>query len=91
MRSKLSMQTFRKIHYVSLVAYIGALAHGLYSGTDSPLLFAQILYDGTFLITAFLIAYWLIVLWMRKRDEEEKARLLARQRRRAGNKLPGRI
>lgn len=80
-RSMISQQTFRKIHVWSLVAYFGATIHGLYAGTDSPLAFVQIMYWVTFLIAVFLCGYWLVNLWMKKREEQEQARQLARQRR----------
>jgi predicted ferric reductase len=59
-RSRISMKTFRTIHYFSLVAYIGALMHGLYAGTDSPLNWTQTMYWGTFLSTVFFGVYWLV-------------------------------
>lgn len=71
LRTKLGMEAFRKIHYLSLVAYIGATLHGLYAGTDSVLPLANLLYKGTFLITLFLIVYWIVLLFYRKKEEEE--------------------
>jgi predicted ferric reductase len=65
------MATFRKIHYLSLVAYLGATLHGLYAGTDSVLPIANLLYKGTFLITLFLVAYWIILLYFRKQEEQK--------------------
>jgi predicted ferric reductase len=60
MRRKIGMRTFRVIHVLSLVGYLGATLHGLYAGTDSPLLAAQIMYKGTLLVVVFLLAYWII-------------------------------
>ena len=68
-RSLISMQAFRKIHYLSLVGYIGALFHGLYSGTDSAITWVQILYLGTSLFTVFFCAQWLFTLYFRKREQ----------------------
>ncbi len=31
------MRTFRIIHVLSLIGYLGATCHGIYAGTDSPL------------------------------------------------------
>lgn len=70
-RKKIGMEFFRKIHYLSLVAYFGATLHGLYAGTDSVLPIANLLYKGTFLITLFLIVYWLVLLYFRKQEEEK--------------------
>jgi sulfoxide reductase heme-binding subunit YedZ len=79
LRTLIGMSAFRKIHYLSLISYIGASLHGLYAGTDSVLSIANLLYKGTFLITLFLIMYWIILLWIRKREEEKLRRQAVRQ------------
>jgi methionine sulfoxide reductase heme-binding subunit len=71
LKKKIGMEFFRKIHYLSLVAYVGATLHGLYAGTDSVLPIANLLYKGTFLVTLFLIVYWIILLYFRKQEEEK--------------------
>jgi len=83
-RTLVSRQTFRKIHILSVLAYLGATLHGLYAGTDSPLTVVQLMYWGTFLSAVFLCGYWLVTLFMQKQEEKEQARQLARQRRRGG-------
>jgi len=60
LRNKISMKTFRSIHYLSIAAYASALFHGLYAGTDASLLWAQIMYWGTFLSMIFFLVYWLV-------------------------------
>ena len=71
LRAKIGPELFRKIHYLSLVSYVGATLHGLYAGTDSVLPIASLLYKGTFLITLFLIAYWMVMLYFRKQEADE--------------------
>ena len=71
LKAKIGMAAFRKIHYLSLVAYLGATLHGLYAGTDSVLPIANLLYKGTFLITLFLVIYWVILLYFRKQEEQK--------------------
>ena len=71
LKAKIGMAAFRKIHYLSLVAYLGATLHGLYAGTDSVLPIANLLYKGTFLITLFLVAYMVVLMYFRKQEEEE--------------------
>lgn len=66
MRKKIGMKAFRIIHLLSLVSYMGVTLHGFFSGTDSSLPAAQIMYAGTFLITVFLLSYWLILLRPKK-------------------------
>jgi predicted ferric reductase len=70
-RSRISMKAFRTIHYLSIVAYVGALLHGLYAGTDSLLNWTQIMYWGTFLSTAFLGVYWLVFIRLHNRERSD--------------------
>lgn len=66
LRSRISLVAFRKIHYLSIAAYIGGLLHSIYAGTDSSLPGIQIMYWATSAITIFLCAYWLISILFRK-------------------------
>ena len=71
LKKRIGAELFRKIHYLSLVAYVGATLHGFYAGTDSVLPVANLLYKGTFLVTLFLIIYWLVLLYFKKQEEEQ--------------------
>lgn len=62
LRGKIGMKSFRSIHILSLLGYLGVTLHGLYAGTDAPLVAMQLLYKGTALVVIFLTVYWL---WMR--------------------------
>src|SRR5512141_3048714 len=79
-KSKIGASTFRKIHYLSFIAYFVATLHGLYAGTDSVLPAANLLYKGTLLVTLFLTVYWLVMLYFRKREQEELEKRRARQK-----------
>jgi predicted ferric reductase len=68
-RSRISMNSFRTIHYLSIIAYVGALFHGLYAGTDSLLNWTQIMYWGTFLSAAFFGVYWLVFVRLQKQEK----------------------
>ncbi len=70
-KSKIGASAFRKIHYLSFIAYFGATLHGLYAGTDSVLPAANLLYKGTLLATLFLTVYWLVMFYFRKQEAEE--------------------
>jgi predicted ferric reductase len=70
-RSRISMQSFRSIHYLSIVAYLGALLHGLYAGTDSLLNWTQVMYWGTLLSTVFFGVYWLVIVRLRNREKSD--------------------
>jgi predicted ferric reductase len=74
MRSRIGMKAFRAIHMASLVGYLGALAHSVFSGSDTSLWSVQLLYAGTFLIVVFLTTYWLIMLAFKKRQVFRGAR-----------------
>jgi predicted ferric reductase len=60
-RGRIGTKAFRTIHVLSLVAYVGVAAHALFAGTDSALWFTRALYASTFLVTVFLVTYWLVI------------------------------
>ncbi|MEI7848774.1 MAG: hypothetical protein WCK35_23435 [Chloroflexota bacterium] len=66
LRTRIGMATFRAIHVLSLLAYLGITLHGFYAGTDSPLLSMQLLYKGTVLVVIFLTVYWLVLKFQNK-------------------------
>lgn len=68
-RKWISMKTFRVIHYLSVAAYVGALFHSIYDGTDTVLTWVQWMYGGTTLVTVFFLVYWLALLWLRKSEQ----------------------
>jgi sulfoxide reductase heme-binding subunit YedZ len=72
-RSKIGVKTFRSIHVLSLLGYLGVTLHGIYAGTDSPLIAMQLLYKGTALVVIFLTTYWLGQKYMQNREAKEKA------------------
>lgn len=82
LKKHIGMELFRKIHYLSLVAYFGATLHGLYAGTDSVLPIANLLYKGTFLVTLFLVLYWVVLLYFKKQEEEQIRLQLLREKQR---------
>jgi len=76
-RTKIGMKAFRTIHVFSLVSYFGITLHSFMSGSDSSLPSVMVLYVVTFLITMFLIVYWLIMAAQKKLEKQAalKARL----------------
>jgi predicted ferric reductase len=93
LRRYIGMGAFRKIHYLSLIGYFGSTLHGLYAGTDSALAVTTLLYEGTLLVTVFLVIYWLVMVQIRRNEEKElkleKAKQAIRQRQRGGTRTPG--
>ena len=73
LRSKIGVKTFRSIHVLSLLGYLGVTLHGVYAGTDSPLVSMQFLYYGTALVVVFLTVYWLVLKYMQKQEAKEQA------------------
>jgi methionine sulfoxide reductase heme-binding subunit len=66
LRNRIGMKSFRSIHWLSFVAYLGVTLHGLYAGTDAPLAAMQLLYRGTALVIVFLTVYWLVMKLQKK-------------------------
>jgi predicted ferric reductase len=71
LRKKIGMKAFRLIHILSLVGYLGVTLHGIYAGTDSPLVAMQFLYKGTALVVNFLTVFWLVLLALRKMEAHQ--------------------
>ena len=60
LRKKIGQKKFRSIHTLSLLAFFGAALHGFFSGTDSSIGTAQIIYFSTLLPVILLTAFWMI-------------------------------
>ncbi len=62
LRKKLGVKTWRLIHFNSYLAFLGALIHGIFSGTDSGTVWADSMYwvaGGSLL---FLLVYRVLVI-----------------------------
>lgn len=60
-RKRLGHKTWRLIHYISFAVFILSLLHGLFSGTDSPLDWARMLYWAGGVSLVFLTVYRILV------------------------------
>ena len=78
LRNKIGGRAFRVIHILSLVGYLGATLHGIYSGTDTSLPMMQLLYKGTGLVVLFLTIFWVVLIGLRKLEARQKAITAAR-------------
>jgi predicted ferric reductase len=67
-RKWIGQKTFRVIHLLSYLAFIGAALHGLFAGTDSPLPTVQAMYVVTTLSVVFLTAYRIFMSAQAKRQ-----------------------
>jgi predicted ferric reductase len=60
-RSRIGSKAWRAIHYISFLSYCMALYHGIASGTDTKLLWAQDYYWISGASLVFLLVYRIIV------------------------------
>jgi predicted ferric reductase len=75
LRKKIGQKRFKQIHVWSMAGYLGVVLHAFFSGSDSSLITAQLIYFATFMVVVFLTSYWLIN--MRQMKKEKEARALA--------------
>jgi sulfoxide reductase heme-binding subunit YedZ len=75
LRKRIGMRTFRVIHYLSLLGYLGVTLHGWFSGTDTALVTMKLLYMVSGLAVLLWTLYWLILLGLRKTEARRKATL----------------
>jgi sulfoxide reductase heme-binding subunit YedZ len=60
-RRRIGQRTWRLIHYLTFVAFVGSAAHGIAAGTDSSQPWAFWTYAGSAAIVVFLTAYRITV------------------------------
>jgi predicted ferric reductase len=78
LRNKIGAKSFRVIHYLSLLGYLGVTLHGYYAGTDTALPSMQILYKVSGLVVLFFTIYWVVLLTMRGMEKRKAANLTTR-------------
>ncbi len=54
LKGVIGQRGWRMVHYLTFLLFIGALAHGVYAGTDSPALAAQLSYLASGVAVLFL-------------------------------------
>ena len=77
-KKQIGMRSFRVIHYLSLLGYLGGLIHGIYAGTDTALPAMRIVYYVTGLGVLFFTIYWLVLLGIRRLERRKQAAATAR-------------
>ncbi|HTX91443.1 MAG TPA: hypothetical protein VMC09_09515 [Anaerolineales bacterium] len=90
LRNRIGTRTFRVIHYLSLLSYIGVTLHGYYAGTDTALPSMRMLYELTGLAVLFLTVYWLVLLGMRRLEARRQQAVLAAGRATQQRQFPAR-
>jgi len=56
-RRRIGQRAWRALHYTTFLAFVGATAHGVMSGTDSPADWALWIYASASVAVVFLLAY----------------------------------
>jgi sulfoxide reductase heme-binding subunit YedZ len=72
LRKKIGQKRFKSIHTLSMFGYLGVVLHAFFSGTDSSLPIAQLIYFSTFMVVVFLTAYWLVLNKQVKQEKSER-------------------
>ncbi len=80
LRKKIGQKRFKSIHTLSVFGYLGVVLHAFFSGSDSSLPIAQIIYFGTFIVIVFLTAYWLLHARQLQKEMVERENLERKQR-----------
>ncbi len=80
LRKKIGQKRFKSIHMLSMFGYLGVVLHAFFSGSDSSLPIAQIIYFGTFMVVVFLTAYWLLRARQLQKEKVERENLERKQR-----------
>ncbi|MCC6381803.1 MAG: ferric reductase-like transmembrane domain-containing protein [Dehalococcoidia bacterium] len=71
-RRRIGYRAWRGLHYATFVAYLAALGHGVFAGTDSTQAWAQAIYVGTALLVAgFVVGR--VALWARGAHAQAQA------------------
>ncbi len=81
LRRFIGQKTFRSLHLLSFLAYLGVTVHALFSGTDSVLWSAQLIYAGSALVVVFLTIYWYLVVRLKPRPAAKPVQANAAERR----------
>ena len=75
-RARLGHRVWRRIHYLSFAVFLLALVHGLFAGTDTPALWARVLYgsSGVALLGLTLYRLWAAARARRAQPADRPAR-----------------
>lgn len=60
LRKRIGQKRFKSIHTLSMFGYLGVVLHAFFSGSDSSMPIAQLIYFSTFMVVVFLTSYWLL-------------------------------
>ena len=60
-RKRIGQRTWRLVHYLSFVAFVGATAHGLMAGSDTSATWAYLGYMSIASLVLFLVTYRIIL------------------------------
>lgn len=78
-RKRIGTKAWRFIHYFSYLTFLGALIHGLLSGTDSGLLWTSLFYWISGALLLFLTVYRVIFEVASVQEKKKRLALVSRQ------------
>ncbi len=78
-RRTIGQRTWRLLHYLTFLAFIGATAHGLAAGTDSGSAWAWWIYVGSTVAVAFLFSYRIVMSFGTRRARRSAQASIAAQ------------
>jgi DMSO/TMAO reductase YedYZ heme-binding membrane subunit len=61
LRKRTGQKTWRRLHYLSFLAFLGATVHGVMAGSDSGAIWAALGYVLSITLVAFLLTYRLLM------------------------------
>jgi DMSO/TMAO reductase YedYZ heme-binding membrane subunit len=68
-RKRIGQRTWRRLHYLSFVAFLAATVHGLMAGTDTDAPWLKLLYALVGALVAFLLGYRVVVALTQRRGQ----------------------
>ncbi len=60
-RRRIGQRTWRALHYLTFLAFVGATAHGILAGTDTATPWAFAIYAGSAMAVVFLTTYRIVL------------------------------
>ncbi len=75
----IGQKTWRLLHYLTFLVFVGGTAHAIWSGTDSHMLGARLFYTSSFLAVVFMIFYRTLASRTQKKRQPAAATTASKQ------------
>jgi methionine sulfoxide reductase heme-binding subunit len=70
LRRPMGQRAWRRVHYLSFLAFLGATAHGIMAGTDTGTTWASTGYIAATSVVVFLVAYRIVMAVAARRNQD---------------------